>query len=303
MDDMTSHHTKYTSPALTQKVFANMRRVGEGFSGNETPLFDTMLMKVDALEKDKLAQATKILSLKKRVEKLEKRRKIKPSVLIRLKKIGSATKVESLKEASLGAEENASKQGGMIFDIDADAEISLVDETRRLDNDRIFDTTANLGGEEVVVKPAKTGVSPALDVEVSAAAKELTDNDMTMAELKTSKPKVVTTVPIFNSATTVTTIKPKAKGITIQELSVTQKIAVELEEEAKTQEKASMATIVEFYDAVQAQIYADQELAARITLEEHEKYTVEDRARMLAEFIKNKKKQLAVERAEAIRSK
>ncbi|GJU25039.1 hypothetical protein Tco_1163660 [Tanacetum coccineum] len=54
---------------------------------------------------------------------------------------------------------------------------------------------------------------------------------------------------------------------------------------------------------VQAQIDADQELAARMTLEEHEKYTVEERARMLAEFIKNRKKQLAVERAEAIRSK
>ncbi|GKF49759.1 hypothetical protein Tco_0143010, partial [Tanacetum coccineum] len=65
---------------------------------------------------------------------------------------------------------------------------------------------------------------------------------------------------------------------------------VELEEETKRQEEASMATIAELYDAIQAQIYADQELAARMTLEEHEKYTVEDRARMLAEFIKNKKK-------------
>ncbi|GKG13842.1 hypothetical protein Tco_0350802, partial [Tanacetum coccineum] len=46
-----------------------------------------------------------------------------------------------------------------------------------------------------------------------------------------------------------------------------------------------------------------QELAARMTLEEHEQYTVEERARMLAEFIKNRKKQLAVERVEAIKSK
>ncbi|GJT76043.1 hypothetical protein Tco_1042768 [Tanacetum coccineum] len=38
------YHTKYISPALTQKVFANIRRVGKGFSGNETPLFDTMLV-------------------------------------------------------------------------------------------------------------------------------------------------------------------------------------------------------------------------------------------------------------------
>nr|GEY28732.1 putative ribonuclease H-like domain-containing protein [Tanacetum cinerariifolium] len=34
----------YTSPALTQKVFANMHRVGKGFFGVETPLFATMLV-------------------------------------------------------------------------------------------------------------------------------------------------------------------------------------------------------------------------------------------------------------------
>ncbi|GJZ50232.1 hypothetical protein Tco_0604422 [Tanacetum coccineum] len=417
VDDMTNHHTKYTSTALTQKVFANMRRVGKGFSRNETPLFDTMLVqpqnqadedvempideeqsstisapstsepqdqpstphdspeqepthsspydspltgvnpprseegslqlaelmalytslqrKVDALEKDKLAQATEILSLKKRVEKLEKRRKSKPSVLKRLRKIGSATRVESSEEASLGAEENASKQGGMMSDIDADAKISLPAETG---------VSAALDVEVSASEPAVTSVSSLVTTNsvtitaaepVSAAAKELTNNDMTiakvLAELKTSKPKVVTTIPILIFATTVTTTKPKVKGITIQEPSVTQKttvsfissskdkaimieskkpvkikdlsahddqvakdlhdkIQVELEEEAKRQEEASMAALAKLYDAVQAQINADQELAARMTLEEHEKYTVKERARMLAEFIKNRKK-------------
>nr|GEX08262.1 DNA helicase [Tanacetum cinerariifolium] len=42
--DLSTHTTKYTSPALTQKVFANMRRVGKGFSGVETPLFEGMLV-------------------------------------------------------------------------------------------------------------------------------------------------------------------------------------------------------------------------------------------------------------------
>nr|GFB67922.1 hypothetical protein [Tanacetum cinerariifolium] len=42
--DLSSHSTKYTSPSLTQKVFANMRRVGKGFSGVETPLFKGMLV-------------------------------------------------------------------------------------------------------------------------------------------------------------------------------------------------------------------------------------------------------------------
>nr|GEW85575.1 ribonuclease H-like domain-containing protein [Tanacetum cinerariifolium] len=44
VDDMTTHNTRYTSPTLTQKVFANMRRVRKGFSGVETPLFASMLV-------------------------------------------------------------------------------------------------------------------------------------------------------------------------------------------------------------------------------------------------------------------
>nr|GEU35157.1 hypothetical protein [Tanacetum cinerariifolium] len=44
VDDLSSHNTKYTCHALTQKVFANMRRIGKGFSGVDTPLFDGMLV-------------------------------------------------------------------------------------------------------------------------------------------------------------------------------------------------------------------------------------------------------------------
>nr|GEV52243.1 putative ribonuclease H-like domain-containing protein [Tanacetum cinerariifolium] len=42
--DLSTHTTKYTFPALTQKVFANMKRVGKGFSEVETPLFEGMLV-------------------------------------------------------------------------------------------------------------------------------------------------------------------------------------------------------------------------------------------------------------------
>nr|GEY65600.1 hypothetical protein [Tanacetum cinerariifolium] len=43
LDDLSTHTTKYIFPALTQKVFANMRRIGKGFSGVETPLFEAAL--------------------------------------------------------------------------------------------------------------------------------------------------------------------------------------------------------------------------------------------------------------------
>nr|GFA84222.1 hypothetical protein [Tanacetum cinerariifolium] len=50
--DLSSHTIRYISPALTQKVFANMRRVGKGCSRVETPLFENMLevREVDAEE-------------------------------------------------------------------------------------------------------------------------------------------------------------------------------------------------------------------------------------------------------------
>nr|GEV04337.1 hypothetical protein [Tanacetum cinerariifolium] len=44
VDDLSAYNTKYTSPALTHKVFANMRRISKGFSGVDTPLFDGMLV-------------------------------------------------------------------------------------------------------------------------------------------------------------------------------------------------------------------------------------------------------------------
>nr|GEZ11645.1 hypothetical protein [Tanacetum cinerariifolium] len=44
LGDISSHTTKYISPVLTRKVFANMRRVGKGFSRVETPLFAGMLV-------------------------------------------------------------------------------------------------------------------------------------------------------------------------------------------------------------------------------------------------------------------
>nr|GEV28406.1 putative ribonuclease H-like domain-containing protein [Tanacetum cinerariifolium] len=52
-DDLSSHTTRYTSPALTHKVFANMRRIGKGFFGIKTPLFATMLVQPHAVKEEK----------------------------------------------------------------------------------------------------------------------------------------------------------------------------------------------------------------------------------------------------------
>ncbi|GJX29180.1 hypothetical protein Tco_0237259 [Tanacetum coccineum] len=82
------------------------------------------------LENTKTAQAQEITSLKLRVKKLEKKGGSRTHKLKRLYKVGRSARVISSDEASLGDQEDASKQGRKIDDIDKDAEITLVDETQ-----------------------------------------------------------------------------------------------------------------------------------------------------------------------------
>ncbi|GKB43603.1 hypothetical protein Tco_0888545 [Tanacetum coccineum] len=42
--DMSNHKRIYVTPSQTKKVFGNMKREGNGFSGRVTPLFPTMMV-------------------------------------------------------------------------------------------------------------------------------------------------------------------------------------------------------------------------------------------------------------------
>nr|GEU39506.1 putative ribonuclease H-like domain-containing protein [Tanacetum cinerariifolium] len=118
LGDLSTYSTKYISLALTQKVFANMRRVGKECSGVEIPLFEGMLIarehenqgnaeaegdeeeqaltrRVEYLEHDKVAQDLEILKLKSRVKKLERPNKVKSMKLKRLRKVRTSQRIES----------------------------------------------------------------------------------------------------------------------------------------------------------------------------------------------------------------
>nr|GEW98187.1 hypothetical protein [Tanacetum cinerariifolium] len=71
--------------------------------------------------------AWEVLVLKKRVKKLEKKKKSKSSGFKRLRKVGTDQRVEPSTDIGLGAQEDASKQGGKIEAIDANEGITLVD--------------------------------------------------------------------------------------------------------------------------------------------------------------------------------
>nr|GEV38123.1 hypothetical protein [Tanacetum cinerariifolium] len=66
--------------------------------------------KVKNLEQDKIAQALEIIKLKKRVRKLEKKRKLTVIGLKRLKKVGTTQKIESSADTVMDDQEDAYKQ-------------------------------------------------------------------------------------------------------------------------------------------------------------------------------------------------
>nr|GEY31705.1 hypothetical protein [Tanacetum cinerariifolium] len=58
--DLSTHTTRFISHALTQKVFANMRRVEKGFSGVEAPLFEGMLANRQPAEEELVAEQVQV---------------------------------------------------------------------------------------------------------------------------------------------------------------------------------------------------------------------------------------------------
>ncbi|GJT50001.1 hypothetical protein Tco_0976158 [Tanacetum coccineum] len=185
--------------------------------------------RVLALETTKSNQALEIQSLKIRVKSLEKRKKSRTSGFKRLRKVRSASKVESSNDASLGAQEDTSKQGRKITNLDADAEVTLMDETQEMNDDNLmFDTDVLEGQEKDVAKKEVSAVDPVTtagevvttaNVEVTTFNAPTTTIDeltlaQTLVEIKEAKPKVVT-----SAATTTTTTRPKARGVVVQEPS------------------------------------------------------------------------------------
>ncbi|GJZ06332.1 hypothetical protein Tco_0540125 [Tanacetum coccineum] len=195
------------------------------------------------LEEGKTAQAKEIASLKKRVKKLERKQRSRTLGLKRLKKVDAASRVESSEDKySLGHQEDESKQGRMIDNIDQDEEINLVDETQGRMNDQDMFRVNDLDGDEVIMddtaskseeqsaKVAEVEVSTAnpvttagevvttANVEVTTvSAPTTTIDEMTLAqtliEIKAAKPKAITTaVTTVIAAVT----RPKAKGVVIQ---------------------------------------------------------------------------------------
>ncbi|GJW73459.1 hypothetical protein Tco_0132829 [Tanacetum coccineum] len=297
---------------------------------NDLMVLCTKLQKqVLDLEKAKSDQAIEIASLKKRVDKLEKRRKFKTTGLKRLKKFGAAKRIECSND-SLGAQEDASKQGMRIKDIDADAE-------KEEQSTKIGEAVTTAGVEDSVAPTIPTTVEAitTVDVEDSAAPTIPTTVKETLAqslmEIKVAKPKAKGIVfhdlekQVSKPTIYVTqpSIKEKGKGI-IQnpEKPLTKKDQVALDEdlarniqaqldakiieeerlERQKQEEANIA-LIESWENTQAMIEADRLLAERLQTREREELTDEEKGKLFMELMEKRRKHFAALRAQEKRNR
>ncbi|GKC71934.1 hypothetical protein Tco_1117817 [Tanacetum coccineum] len=234
--------------------------------------------KVLDFEKAKTSQYSEIASLKKRFKKLERRNKSRTLGLKRLRKVGSTRRLESSDEASLGNLEDASKEGRKIADIDANVEVTLVDETRGRNDKEMFDTGI-LDGKEVFAE------QDVVEKEVSAA-----DLITTTSEVVTTASVEVSTAEVAIDSATTTTVA----------LNLQAQLQVELEEEERlTRQKEEEANIalIELWDNTQEMMDADRLLAERLQAREQKELTDEEKARLFVELLEERKKHFAALRA------
>ncbi|GKB92940.1 hypothetical protein Tco_0979077 [Tanacetum coccineum] len=433
VDGMSNHNRIYVIPSHTKKIFGNIKRVGKGFSGRETPLFPTMMVQAQEemgedeavykelddslvraattassleaeqdsgniiktrskatpnepgsqgtssgggprvqetirdtiaqtwservsklsndsllagvntprsdedslklnklmelctnfqqrvldLENTKTTQAVKIDSLKRRVKKLERRKRSRTNGIKRLYKVGLSARVDSSNdEQSLG--KDASKQGRKINDIDADENITL----ENVQDAEMFDVTDDLR------------INAACIATTDSAAATIKTKEITLAkalvEIKTSGPKangIVLQEPSETTTTTTTTIsskksqdngkailveepvKPKKKVQVMLDEEVAKKLQAELDKEdkvarekAKKGLEANVALIVK-WDDIQAKIDVDYQLAERLQAEEQQELSDAEKATLFMQLLEKRRKFFAAKRAEEKRNK
>ncbi|GKB79536.1 hypothetical protein Tco_0946431 [Tanacetum coccineum] len=156
-------------------------------------LYTKLSDRVLDLETTKTTQAKEIASLKKRVKKLERKRKSKTPGMKRLFKVCRSAQVVSSEDEGLGDQEDASKQGRKIDDIDKDAEVTLVDKTQgRYDDAQMFDTDVFNGDEVFVAKQSEKVIEEVVSTGEVSAASTITTEEITLAqtlaELRSAKP-------------------------------------------------------------------------------------------------------------------
>nr|GEW97443.1 putative ribonuclease H-like domain-containing protein [Tanacetum cinerariifolium] len=146
------------------------------FLNNLMDTCTTLTRRVKNIEQDKVAQDLEITKLKQRVRRLEKKKKLKVSGLKRLKKVGTNQRIESSAYIVMDNQEDASKQGGTIANLDADKDVTLqeVDVEKNDEVEKVADVQGRLQirRKGVVIRDPKEIATPSTIVHSELKSKD-----------------------------------------------------------------------------------------------------------------------------------
>nr|GEW14484.1 hypothetical protein [Tanacetum cinerariifolium] len=231
----------------------------------------TIATSLDARQgrQDTMGDAVAKTSLKRRVKKLKKKQRSRSHKLKRLYKVGLSARVESYDDEGLG-EEDASKQERIIDDLDADEDITLINDKE------MFDADKELQGEEVVVEQEVVADKELIvdDARVSTAATTITIDDITLAK----------------ALEAIKTLKPKIKGIVIKDH----------EEPSKSRTKTSISSKK---SQDNEKVDANYQLAERMQANQQQELNKEEKAKLFIELLEKRRKFFAAKRTKEKRNR
>ncbi|GKA95075.1 ribonuclease H-like domain-containing protein [Tanacetum coccineum] len=310
-----SHHTPTSAPSTSQPPTSPTMQITHNVEETATMPHDSSHQrKVESFESDlkqtKLTYGAAYTKLIMRVKKLE--HKVKSNQSRRRARVVISNNEEDL--------EDPSKQGRKIAEIDQNPSISLVQdegtswiqEDAEIQGRTSADTKILLDQEEPTEPVEVLGSSEKGEKEISTANVPVSTAKEIPEEVSTGEPDIDVTltealVDLLKNPKEVArreVISPPIDEELALKFHVEEQAELErLQKERATQDEASNVALAEEFDEIQVRIDGDHELAVRLTHEEEEKYTIKEKARLLAEFFERRKRQLAAKRAEAIRNK
>ncbi|GJR00623.1 hypothetical protein Tco_0523607 [Tanacetum coccineum] len=220
----------------------------------------------------------------------------------RLFKTGRSTQVVSSEDKGLVDQEDASKQGRKIDDIDKDAEVTLVDETQgRYDDAQMFDLDVFNGEEVFVAEKSEKVIEEIVSTAKVSVAAIITTEEITLAQTLAALNRILlqeqsetrkTTRTTTKTTTPITSSKDKGKGIMVEEpLKIKPKdqvlfneqdairLQAQFDEEeriAREKEEVNDALIAQWND-IQDKVETDYELAQWLQAEEQEELQLKKR--------------------------
>ncbi|GKA34065.1 retrotransposon protein, putative, unclassified [Tanacetum coccineum] len=267
-------------------------------------LYIRLSERVLSLKNIKTAQDLEITNLKKRVKKLEKKKK---SRISQLKRRLFKVRIESFAEKSLGDQEDASKQGRNEIDQDEEilctAEPSTPPTTTTLIEDEdltIAQTLMKMRSVKSKEKSKEKGVSSTRGVIMKEASETATRPTVPPQQQLDPKDKGKGKMVEQEKP-----LKKKDQNKFDEELAqrLSAQLHAELEEEERLAKQEEEDANIAECDDVQAMMDADYELAARLQAEEQGELTIEERSRLFMELMDKRKKHFAKLRAEEQRRK